>query len=653
MPHGVSMVDAERRLVVCNKRYADIYGLPAELTEPGTPISKVIEHRIANDIYAGADPQAYREERVGPASKSSAKTYPLSGGRTVLVTRRPTPDGSWIAIHEDITERKCLLETEREAKEILAAVFDAVPAAITCLAPDGRVTFWSRGAEHLFGYTSEETVGQPYKLVPPGGKAEFEALFQQALAGEMLRDVHVRRSRKDGLPVEVSFSCAPMRDREGTVRGIVYALDDLTERERLNARLQAQNELLMQREEKLKAQNEQLDTALANMVQGLAVFDDQERLVLANDRYAELFGIAPEELKPGTTLSRITELRMAQGFYPGKTAEEVLAGIREAMPGVLQSRDQMDRPGNGRVFSASIRSRAAGGWVVTLHDIAEQESLKQRLEAQNMQLDAALDNMLQGLAMFDAEQRLIVCNRRYAEMYGLTPEQVKPGTTVRQIFEYRLANGFYHVKDSESFVGSWTSSFGELSSRIQELADGRIISVSRPQMANGGRLVTHEDITERQKLNAQVEQQHQRLQQQDEKLRAQNIQLDAALNNMVQGLAMFDAELRLVIANERYAEIYGLEPAQIKPGTHLREIVEHRVAKGALRRQDRGRGAHCPMLHSCGTGDASHHGELRDGRFIAVSVQPMVNGGRSPRTRTSPSSVARRPRSRTWPCTTR
>ena len=66
-------------------------------------------------------------------------------------------------------------------------------------------------------------------------------------------------------------------------------------------------------------------------------------------------------------------------------------------------------------------------------------------------------------------------------------------------------------------------------------------------MPNGGRLVTHEDITERQQLHARLEQQHHLLKEQEEKLRAQNLQLDAALNNMVQGLAMFDAEQRLVV----------------------------------------------------------------------------------------------------------
>ena len=112
------------------------------------------------------------------------------------------------------------------------------------------------------------------------------------------------------------------------------------------------------------------------------------------------------------------------------------------------------------------------------------------------------------VAMFDAEQRLIVCNQRYRGMYRLTAEQVKPGTTVRQILQYRIANGFYHVRDAESFVDSWAGTFGEVSSRIQELADGRIISVTRRSMANGGRLVTHEDITERQKLHERLEQQH-------------------------------------------------------------------------------------------------------------------------------------------------
>jgi diguanylate cyclase (GGDEF)-like protein/PAS domain S-box-containing protein len=255
-------------------------------------------------------------------------------------------------------------------------------------------------------------------------------------------------------------------------------------------------------------------------------------------------------------------------------------------------------------------------------------ALRQREEELRLhkeKLDAALDNMLQGLAMFDAEQRLIVCNRRYAEMYGLTAEQVRPGTTVRQIFEYRLANGFYHVKDSESFVGSWTSNFGDASARIQELADGRIISVVRRQMPNGGRIVTHEDITERQKLNAQLQQQHQHLRQQEEKLRAQNVQLDVALNNMSQGLCLFDANQRVVIANRRYADIYGISPDLLQEGTSLQRILEARARAGLYDTDAARRWAQDGLLNA--HKEAADIIPLSDGRLVCVVRRQVAGGG--------------------------
>ena len=66
---------------------------------------------------------------------------------------------------------------------------------------------------------------------------------------------------------------------------------------------------------------------------------------------------------------------------------------------------------------------------------------EQELNVRNEQLDAALNNMLQGLAMYDSQFRLVMCNRRYAEMYGLSPEQVKRGTPLREIMEHRIARG--------------------------------------------------------------------------------------------------------------------------------------------------------------------------------------------------------------------
>jgi len=115
-------------------------------------------------------------------------------------------------------------------------------------------------------------------------------------------------------------------------------------------------------------------------------------------------------------------------------------------------------------------------------------------------MQAALSNMLQGLAMFDAEQRLILSNDRFARMYGLDPEQLQPGTTLRQILEYRVANGDLSGESVDEILRSVLSRvpYGKKGgSYISHLSDGRWIAVSVEPMTDGGTVTTHEDITER------------------------------------------------------------------------------------------------------------------------------------------------------------
>ena len=155
----------------------------------------------------------------------------------------------------------------------------------------------------------------------------------------------------------------------------------------------------------------------------------------------------------------------------------------------------------GRVIVATIQPRADGGWVVTHQDVSERETLnaqlarqnellKQReeeLNAQNERFNAAINNMSQGMSLFDSEQRVVFANRRFAEIYGLAPEEVRPGTTLRQILTARAARGVYNNVDAAKFVEEGVASFGEAMSHIVQLADGRFISVVRRPMADGGR----------------------------------------------------------------------------------------------------------------------------------------------------------------------
>jgi methyl-accepting chemotaxis protein len=130
------------------------------------------------------------------------------------------------------------------------------------------------------------------------------------------------------------------------------------------------------------------------------------------------------------------------------------------------------------------------------------------LERTNFWFDAALQNMTHGLCMFDAQKHLVICNDRYASLYRLPPELLKTGTSHEAIISHRVTNGILAGDNKAGAVGKKLSALGqlptnEISTRVDELADGRLIRVIRQPMKGGGWVATHEDITERLQLQKQ------------------------------------------------------------------------------------------------------------------------------------------------------
>ena len=113
MARGLSMLDADQRLLVCNRRFRDIYALPEELCRPGTPIERILEHhflgrRDKSGSEARADMARWLERYL--ALVRSGEPFNLSlrtaSGRTVLVAYQPLQEGGCVAVHEDVTEKR-------------------------------------------------------------------------------------------------------------------------------------------------------------------------------------------------------------------------------------------------------------------------------------------------------------------------------------------------------------------------------------------------------------------------------------------------------------------------------------------------------------------------------------------------------------------
>ena len=142
--------------------------------------------------------------------------------------------------------------------------------------------------------------------------------------------------------------------------------------------------------------------------------------------------------------------------------------------------------------------------------------LCRRSGAQSRRLSTALDNMSQGLCMFDAQSCIVVVNRRYIEMYGLSPKVVRPGISLKQLIQHRKNTGLF-TGDVDAYcqriLDSMHAGAGAGQGFYIPASDGRIVLAKNEPLANGGWVSTHEDVTEQRRAEeerATINEQEQR-----------------------------------------------------------------------------------------------------------------------------------------------
>jgi diguanylate cyclase (GGDEF)-like protein/PAS domain S-box-containing protein len=128
---------------------------------------------------------------------------------------------------------------------------------------------------------------------------------------------------------------------------------------------------------------------------------------------------------------------------------------------------------------------------------------QQRLTLEKQRLDKAVNNMTQGLLLFDASRRLVICNHRYLDMYGLSPEVVKPGASFRQIIEHRKETGSF-IGDTDEYIETTLRSIGKGNVTVIDTPDGRAVQIVNEPLTDGGWVATHEDITERRRTEQRI-----------------------------------------------------------------------------------------------------------------------------------------------------
>ena len=245
--------------------------------------------------------------------------------------------------------------------------------------------------------------------------------------------------------------------------------------------------------------------ALDVMADGFALYDASDRMVLYNRKYVDYSPLVADVIMPGAPKEEILKKSTARGAFVlnGMTEDQY---VRWRLEKHRNPREPYEvQLTDGRWLLITEKRTNDGGIVGTRSDITEMKlrememlRISKQLHARNLQFDTALTNMVQGLCMFDKDQRLIVVNKRYLEIYGFSAEVVKPGISLPEVMMYSVSLGNYTAEEAERALAERNDP-AQLRRRSvikQHLKDGRVIAVMNEPMEDGGTIATYQDITE-------------------------------------------------------------------------------------------------------------------------------------------------------------
>ena len=361
---------------------------------------------------------------------------------------------------------------------------------------------------------------------------------------------------------------------------------------------------------------------------GFAMFDRELNLTYSNEKYGELCGYSSTETRLGVNLRDLARISMSRaGFEPSVIEDQIERGLARlksvggfsfqfnASSGdsIFVHRQMMP---DGRVSELVQRTKSG--------DIGSTDQrLEMMVEAARNRMAYAFESMADGFALFDAQDRLVVYNKKYVDLNSHIADVIAPGMTYEEMLRVGMERDGYETNGLpvEDFI-QWRLAQHRDPKEAHDLMmhDGRWVRVQERRTQDGGVVGTRIDVTEMKRREAQIISV-------TNELRHKNMLFDTALNNMIQGLCMFDADQTLIVTNRRYLEMYGFSPDVVKPGIKLSDIMDYSVSIGNYTKEDAEKAKAERPDHAKLRERAVLKQYLRDGRVIAVMHEPMSDGG--------------------------
>lgn len=623
VPIGVVLVNDARDTVLCNADWLRSLNMPEDLALRPMSTEEFGEHlakHAYNNAHAGTITKHLRGildgVEVGPRRHFS--TW-VNGRKTIIET---VGYGGlvWMFVKEQLDEAT----SKRNEQQLVAAV-ENMAQGLVMLDGHRRLVVCNSEFVRMYALTDKQTErGTRF--------ADIEASVDER--GITIETVEGFFDQ----PNQINLGCHPSVDNCFVERvngrlirvlvkpladgGSVSTHVDITEQVE-------QNTEKMQRQAELEQQHMRLDATVDAIPHGLAMFDAEHRLVVCNDAFVTINRIDADVAIPGTPRNELIANTVKNGFAAKGQTEQYFEARNKAVADGRPVVSQVELT-DGRSILVGHHPTADGGWVSFHQDVSElkakQDLVEKRsaeLELHNQRFKAAINNMALGLAMFDGQKRMVVCNEPFGDLYHLPDDLRQPGTHFHDILHHRADIG---MVGENAEIGPLIEKLdkvianGTVKHDVIHMRSGKVFDILHQPLPDGGWVATHQDITEKMRSeeliaerNAELERQHMRF--------------TAAVGNMSHGLSMFDAEQKLVICNDAYAQLYDLPPDLTRPGTSFWDMLDHGAQTGMVSIGDATERRR--ILQEVIDAARPERGPIRmlNGRVMQVLHQPTSDGG--------------------------
>ncbi len=564
-------LDASGTILDCSAgREDDLYVPPGQFL--GRRIQDVLPpeagHAIADAVAAvlaeGAGVTVgYALPRRGEELRFEGRAVPFLDRHVLLIVR-------------NVTERQRGERALHEAIQALRALVEATPLAVSTTDPAGTITLWNAGAERLFGWKAEEVIGKPNPVIPPDKWAEYDRLRDRVLRGEVVTGVEISRQTKQGTPVEVSLSSAPLRDARGRVVGVMAVIADITERKAAEATL--------------RASEERYRLLFDTNPQPMWVYDLQTLAFLAvNDAAVRHYGYSRQEF----LAMRLEDIRPPADL-PALRASgaQVANGLHRA--GIYRHRKRDGTVVLDEITTHPLTFAGRDAKMVLLQDVTE----RMRLEEERQRAEAALRRSEERyrafvqqsseaiwcfetgapiptdlpedeqIGRFFRDAYLSECNDAMAQMYGFTSSSEIVGARLADLMDRsdpanrEMLRGFirsgYRLADAETRARAGGGRRTFLNNLVGIVEDGRL-------MRAWG---TQRDITAQRGA--------------EEGLRRSEESLRSFVDNAVYGIYRSTVDGKLLMANRTLARMLGHPSAEAMIGADMHRLYDEPAERDRL-----------------------------------------------------------------------